>query len=406
MQNVKINPRIFFSIILFLLNPVIGLIYSLYNITKTYNRNIIFIIIALFFSVLTIKNPPIHDIYRYLLRFDSINQWQDIGLFTNDYFFDYLTLTFKFFDIPFFLIPPVFVLLTIFLDLKSIDIILKHYKYNKKKSLFIIIFTIAIINPINISLGLRSHLSFAFFLFGLVNLLTTSNKKNYLYFFLAFLTHTASFILILSYFISKFFKPNKFLTLVLSIICLLASAIILNTVFSLPFFAEKFSTLSVYTEFDNLSDKSTRGMLYYYISTTIKIIFIGLFFIFFDNKMAKEIEYKLFYFINILVITTCACNFSEIAFGRYTAYVVILTNLVLIFQNKNKKYLSLLLISYFIYSVFITSIYINRNNIINGDYFIQSIKPPIFLLMYTDEEYRNLLSNTDITGYPISGPGS
>lgn len=407
MNRFMLNKKTFLSLMFFLVIPLLGLISAIYNIIKSNNRKMIYIIISLFFSVLTIKNPPIHDIYRYILRFDSINSINDIGLYTNDYFFDFLTLLFKILEIPFYLIPAIFVFLTLLLILFSVDKFLNFYNIERNKALLIIISIIIIANPITISLGLRSHLAFAFFFYGLANLIIT--KKNYyiLYFILAFITHTASFLLILSYLISKYFKPNKSTTIILASASFLASTILLNFAFELPIISNAFSTLSVYKDFDNLSDKSARGLLFYYIDITIKLSIIVTYFLFYYSDRKNHVEKSLYFFINILIILAFASSMSEIAFGRYSSYSVFFIIIALLLQTKNKvKITKFILFGYLFFTLMVTNIYVNRNIIFSGNYMSLAITPPLFLFLYSDEEYRKLLSNTDFDGYPISGPGS
>lgn len=407
MNRLMLNKQTFLSLLLFLTIPLLGFISAIYNIIKSNNRKLIYVIIALFFSVLTIKNPPIHDIYRYILRFDSINSISDIGLYTNDYFFDFLTLLFKNIEIPFYLIPTTFVFLTLLLILFAIDKFLIFYNTSKNKAFLIIIATIIIANPITVSLGLRSHLAFALVFYGLTNLFFT--KKNYyiLYLILGFLTHTSSFLLILSYFLSKFFKPNKSTTIILALTSFLMSTVLLNFAFELPIISNTFSTLSVYKEFDNLSDKSARGLLFYYIDITVKLSIIATYFLFYHFNKIYHSEKSLYFFINNLIILTFASSMSEIAFGRYSSYVAFFIVIILLFQTTRRiKITKIILIGYLFFTLTVTNIYVNRNIIISGNYIATSITPPLFLFLYSDEEYRKLLSNTNFDGYPISGPGS
>lgn len=407
MNQFVLNKKSLLSILLFLVIPLLGFTLAIYNIIKTNNRKVIYVVISLFFAVLTIKNPPIHDIYRYLLRFDSINSINDIGLYTNDYFFDFLTLLFKFLKLPFYLIPPTFVFSTLLLILLSIDKILNFYNI-KGNLAFLIIFSILIIaNPINISLGLRSHLAFSFILYGIINLIITKNNRYLIYLALGFLTHTASFILILSYFISKYFKSRKATTILLSLIAFLASKFLLNFVFEISFISDTFSTLSVYKEFDNLSDKSSRGLLFYYIETTIKMTMMITYFLFYSFENKNYVEKSIYYFLNILIILTFASSMSEIAFGRYSTYVVFFIILLFLLQTKNKfKITKFIVLAYLFFTLLVTNIYINRNTIETGNYLYTSIESPLFLFLYTDNDYRKLLSNTDFDGYPKSGPGA
>lgn len=192
--------------------------------------------------------------------------------------FDFLTLLFKNIEIPFYLIPTTFVFLTLLLILFAIDKFFKFLQHIKIKLFALIIATIIIANPITVSLGLKMRLAFALVFYGLTNLFLT--KKNYyiLYLILGFLTHTSSFLLILSYFLSKSFKPNKSTTIILALTSFLMSTVLLNFAFELPIISNTFSTLSVYKEFDNLSDKSARGLLFYYIDITVKLSIIATYF--------------------------------------------------------------------------------------------------------------------------------
>lgn len=407
MNRILLNKKSLLSILLFFVVPLLGFASAICSVITTNNRKVIYVVISSFFAVLTIKNPPIHDIYRYLLRFDSINSINDIGMYTNDYFFDFLTLLFKFFGFPFYLIPPIFVFFTLLLILLSIEKILHFYTIKGNSAFIIVLSALIMANPINISLGLRSHLAFAFVLYGMVNLTITKKNKYFIYLALGFLTHTASFILIASYLISKYFKKNKITTIVLAAFTFLASKFLLNFVFEIPFISKTFSTLSVYKEFDNLSDKSARGLLFYYIDITVKMIIIITYFLFYFFENKNHVEKSLYYFLNILIILTFASSISEIAFGRYLTYVVFFIILLLLLQTKSKfKITKFILLSYLSFTLLITNIYLNRNIFQTGGYLFTSIQSPVFLFLYSDDDYRSLLSNTDSDGYPISGPGS
>lgn len=406
MNQVKINKKNIFNILLFLTIPVLGFLYSFFNFFTNKKRNISLVIISLFFSIILLKNPPIHDIFRYLLRFDTINSISDIGLYTNDYFFDLLTIIFKKIDFPFYIIPPFFVFLTTFLILKSIDKLLNFYNISKLKSLYIIIFSLVLANPIIISLGLRSHLAFAFFLFGLTIYITSKSKKSYIFMFLAILTHSSSALLILAFSTTFFIKPKIKLTMLAATITYTTSTFLLFYLANSTLINTFFSTLTVYTEFNNLSDKSTNGLIYYQLGLLMKFIIL-ISYVFFSKNYSSFDEPKkfLFFFINNLLILTFATSMSEIAFGRYSSYLIFFIITLILIENKNNV-IKIILLTFFLYTLIINNLYINRNILLVNESHKALLTPPILHYLYSDNEYRKLLQNTDINGYPISGPGS
>ncbi len=172
-------------------------------------------------------------------------------------------------------------------------------------------------------------------------------------------------------------------------------------------FSDNFSTLTTYTEFDNLSGKSQNGLIFYYLTTFVKITMIFSYIIFYKNNFQNlfSLENKFIAFINNTIILIFATSMSEIAFGRYSNYTVFFIVIFLILNNK-KYFLRIMLIIYFIFYLLINNVYVNRNIIKTSSIGSLSLSSPLYLLLYSDSEYRKNLSNTDINGYPIKGPGS
>lgn len=413
MSQIKFDKKNLINVLFFLVIPIFGFAYSFYNLFSNQNRKIAFFVISAFCSLFILKNPPIHDIYRYALRFDSINSIKDFGIYTNDYFFDFIVVLFKNLDIPFFLIPPLFVGLSIYLILNSINNLLLKLNISPSKSVLIIIFTLILANPITISLGLRSHLAFSFFLYGIINFVIYKKKSYFIFLILAPLTHSASILLVIAFFATLLFKPKILLTTAVSATLFTVSKSLLLVLASTTFISTYFGTLTTYTEFDNLSDKSNNGMLYYYITNFIKIL-VALAYIKFSifqfskiktDIKENKIKYFLYYFTNNIIILSFATSMSEIAFGRYSSYAIFFMCILMIIYNKN-KIINVFLTLFFIYTFTIGNIFINRNILKTNDFEKIIIIPPIINFTYSDEEYRKKLSNTDVNGYPISGPGS
>lgn len=410
MSKISFSKHNIISYIFFIISPILGVIFSFSNLSKPKYRKCFYIIISFFFGLFFLKNPPIHDIYRYYLQYEYIYTISDFGKYTNDYFFDTICLIFNQIGIPFYFIPPLFVFLTLYITLIGVEKLILKYKFNLLRLTLLIISSIILTNPVLVSLGLRSYLSFAFLFLGLINYFIYNKKLSFILFFLSGFTHSSLIVFIIPLFLINIIKPGKVATLVISFICFLFSYFLISIITNLSIVNLLSDSLVAYTEISRVSEKSISGVIHYYLNLNLKLIIIIFAIMFIKIEELNIFEKKLYYYMNYMLIICSLCSVSDVALGRYSTYTSFISFILLFFCNKKlylgKKLIRFILIMYVIFNLMVNNIYINRHIFMIGKPIEMSIITPLALILYSEEEYKKYLINIDNEGYPISGSGS
>jgi len=406
----KINLKNLISQLFFILSPIIGFLIALFNINSEKSRKNFYIISSFFFSLFILKNPPIHDVYRYYDRFNNIKSLNDVGYYTQDYFFDFVSLFFNSLDIPFYFLPPLFVFLTFYFSFKGVELIIRKYNFNNLFNIFLILSIIVLVNPILVSLGLRSYLGFAFLFYSIVLYFFDNRKKSYVYMFFSVITHASFLIFLIPFLLIYFYRPNKVSVIILSLSIFISSKFLLPKILDFGLVGLIFGDLVGYSQFDNLENKSSRGVVFYYITIAIKLFFIYFCYSTVNLRNLNIKEKYLFFYIGYMILIFSASSISEVALGRYTSYTSFLIFFMIctyVYRFREYKIIySALIIIIFTFNFLILNVYINRNVFLMGKSIEMSIVSPLNMVLYSKDEYDLYLSNIGPDGYPLNGPGS
>lgn len=397
-----------YAILLFAISPLLGLFFLL-NRIKNNHLNLLYILIALFTSLMLLKSPPIDDLYRYLQLFDQSGSYsilgiQDISSYTA---YNFLSKVYNFFGIPFFYIPFFYVFISIYFYLKSADVVFKKNIWSLKYYLLVLLGMLVIVDPILASLGLRFSAASALFSYGaLLILIEKNNKKGFLFLFISILFHMSILYLIIFLLISLFVNINKRMALFFSLISLFISGFFMGVISGyIPF-------VNVSQQFlDYLDNKGTgydpnailggSAIIVVFLSRLKNIIFWIFYYI---SPQVKDKNFlKFSNGLNVLSIGVCLSAMTSIVFFRYAYGVLPLIYLFMaigFYKNKN----NILFIFIFIFMVFqfiIIDVYIKKDSLIYGKP-VQMVVFPVFqVLNYTDGEYRKHLMFIDEDGYYI-----
>lgn len=395
----KLSINSIFNLLLFLIVPVLGTLRALLNINYKNSRLTAYFILAAFFSLLTIKSPPLGDLYRYLFRFDYINNLSQINEYTIDFTFGVFVLIFKYFDIPFYLFSSIFVFLGLLFLFLTIDKLYLKYKWSSSMQIALIAISIIFFNPIAASIGLRSYLALSLFIYGVI-LVSDNKNKGYFFGLLAVLTHVSFSYLFVFLILSKFIKINNFQTALISIFLFFVSNFAVPVLFQYFTLYQGGGYYGSYVEND-YEYNSTNEFLGYLIDISSYSILLILY-LFSKNSENDKFIIKIRFIINLLIVSVFLACSIKTAFGRYFSYVSFLIMLVIFVENffyKKNKIPMVILVLISIIFLSLNNTYYRRDTILNGSFAEMMLVSPIFLLNYSDGEYRKLVSMVDSEGY-------
>lgn len=400
----RINKFNFLSLCLFFISPILGVLFSILSLKNTVNRRFLYIILSLFSGLVCLKNPPLHDAYRYYERFNNIKSFSDIGVYTGDYFFDFVSILFNNLDIPFYFVPSFFVFLTLYISFHALEIIINKYNFSKKNQLFLIFSILILSNPIMISMGLRSYLAFSFLLYGSFLFIFTKSKLFIIYIFLACITHASFFIFILPLILAKFYAPNKIILFLLSMFFFVFSDLIFNYFANISAVSFVFGGLIGYGDFNNLEGKSERGLLFYYMVLYLKLFFIYYSYLTISKEKLDKHEIFLYNYIGYIILIFSVCSLSEVALGRYTGYAAVFVYFICfisIVKNRSKEKIKMLVLIFFIlFNFVVLNIYVNRNIFYIGKPISMALITPLQITLYSKHKYDLYLNHIEYDGYP------
>lgn len=395
----KLSINSIFNLLLFLIVPVLGALRALLNINYRNSRLVAYFILAAFFSLLTIKSPPLGDLYRYLFRFDYINNLSQINEYTIDFTFGVFVLLFKYFGIPFYLFSSIFVFLGLLFLFLAIDELYLKYKWSSGMQIALIAISIIFFNPIAASIGLRSYLALSLFIYGVI-LVSDNKNKGYFFGLLAVLTHVSFSYLFIFLILSKFIKINNFQTALISIFLFFVSNFAVPILFQYFALYQGGGYYGSYVESD-YEYNSANEFLGYLIDISSYSILLILYF-FSKNSGNDKFLIKIRFIINLLIVSVFLACSVKTAFGRYFSYVSFLMMFVVFVENffyKKNKIPMVILVLISIIFLSLNNTYYRRDSILNGKFFEMMLVSPLFLLNYSDREYRKLVSMVDSEGF-------
>ncbi len=403
--DLNLSLKKIYATLLFSISPLIGLFFLLNKINRNH-LNLLYIFIALFFSLILLKSPPIDDLYRYLQLFDRsesyiILSFQDVSSYTTYYI---LAKLYNILGIPFFYIPFFYVFISIYFYLKTADVVFKKNIWSLRYYLLVLLGMVVIVDPILASLGLRFSAASALFSYGALLILIENNKKGFIYLFISILFHLSIAYLVVFLLISFFVNINKKVALIFSLISLLISGFFMNLVADyIPFvnISQQFIDYldNKGTGYDPNAVLGTSAIFVVFLSRSKNIIFW--IFYYFSREIENRDFVKFSNGLNILSIAVCLSAMTSIVFFRYAFGVLPLIYIFMaIVFYKNKGAISLMFVSIFIFIQFIViDVYIKKDSIIYGEPVKMAVFPVFQILNYTDDEYRKHLMSIDEDGY-------
>lgn len=387
-----------FSLVLFVLSPILGLLHAVSKFNFN-NRNYFYFLTSLFFALMVFKNPPAFDAIRYFEMYDYVS-FKHLTEFSNYISFYYISFFFKNLGIPFYFIPVVYVFLSIYFLLKSVDIL--YFKSSfKKSSLFYIILLfglIIIINPIVVGLVMRNYLSLTFFIYGFVNFYFGKKSKSLIFFALSILSHFSFIGIILVFILSFFVKLNRVNTFFLVILGLFFSKIVFSKfIYLLPGVGVQ-EHYSAYLDYSQYAEYTNNMILATYISYGLKscIIFLS-FLIYSARSQFKELFNIMLWLLVAVSFVVVSDTAAERIFNVATvfSYIFIIFNLT---GSSRDLIFSFFLIICVVFYFVILDVYMYRYSILYGDYFKNTFYPVFQFFLYTDDSYRELIKYLNSDG--------
>lgn len=401
-----LNLKNLISFILFIVSPIFGAIFSLLSLGKNKSNTILYLILALFFSFILIKNPPLLDSYRYLMFFDIVNT-SNLDIDSLNYVnFGLVSMLIDFLELPYYFIPFIFTFISIFILFMAFNKVARKYGFN---SFYLIIGSLVVVilaNPLLISMVLRFYLASAFLIFSIFCYLCNENKKMVFFSLLAVFFHFSTLYLILFVFLSHFINLSKNKTIFLSLLFLLFSQYLFPVIINYASVIPILSHFEAYILLDIDKNINKNSLIVVYLSVFLNLVMVFLFFCvdFIHKDIFIEKLKNIIYFIIISI------SLSSYVFEAFNRYFFVLNFLVFIYLlcylYFNKMELKTFFVKYLLFFVlilkaFIFDFYIYRPAILEGQPISLAIKSPLFIFLYTDDEYRSILSKIDKDGYLI-----
>jgi len=328
-DNFNISGGIILSVLIFILNPIAGILFSII-LTIQQNRNKYMIIclislISIFLGLINTTKVLQSDIISYANEFHlakqlSIKQFVLLaGKAPVFYFFMYLISNILKLKFSFFVFFQTFVVYEFFL--------LAIYKfYDKlKESIFTVLFAISLGTLFFVIFSLSAHLMRQFlattvFLYYLVEY--TLNDKNKLWLLLiALFTHATVFLFLPFIFLTIFKKKATLKTGIIIIIAVISGSLIFRPM--ILFFSNHLPLFLSYG-FKRLLEGHFVDLTGNVKSITIIVNSIMLFLILYLFFFAKDINFKLYHFFNIfisLIIFTLLTLDAPLLSYRFSFYI-------------------------------------------------------------------------------------
>lgn len=389
------------GVLIFLINPILYIIYKLIlfkNFLKKGNESLL----ALTLAIINIYIPyNMGDSVRYAFKFyefqtATFEYAKKFYLPDGDPLYYNVLYFFSYFDLPYSL----FVILVSFISYLIIFKLIKKYNIYNLPSILFLIF---LYQPFYLALGLRFPLASYLMIYGILG---EKKRLKFLYIFLALLTHKASIVILVFYYINKIFYGY-----------LKRINIKLLSIFII--FIGNFFYLNIENLYKNLPNNYILNKAYWYKinpigsyieqfmnrTYTVNIFpflafFVSYFYLLFSKKMNKDKEYCfliifasfILSFFNIYQIPDRYIWIFNVFFCIYLLKIIKSKN---IFLNIYRKLMYCFFggnIILFIY--FSTIFYINKYTSIPIIFY-----PTLFQIIGYDNEYNKEIRNIVIS-YP------
>lgn len=393
-----INKDKLLSFLLFLLIPILSVLFSLSKLKREKGNNFYYLLISLFFGFLFLKNPPLMDSLRYLELYDQVTKdyLLSISNYVNYY---YVAFIFKELGFGYYFIPVFYVSIAVFCIFKSTDLIWKNYNWSLKRYLFLSLGLLILSNPMVISMGLRNATAYFIFILAICYFLLGSRVKSYFIFLLSFLCHFSMFLPIALFFSSLFFKINKFLSIFLVLFGFLFSNVFFEILIQkIPIAALK-EHYSSYGGGAESESASGNGIIVYVIFILIKIVLITICY-FVENK--DFFSKKILNYIFLMTILVAFVSVNQTALYRFlnlTSFFCFIYLCIYIYSSKKSLIFKFLLSMILTIQLIVFDFYTIRYNFYHGRMIEMAYISPLNIFLYDNYEYRKYLSNIDSDGF-------
>ncbi|WP_180059652.1 EpsG family protein [Acinetobacter sp. YH12128] len=404
----KINVKILVALLLLMLFPFLGLIYSFFCIKGNNKNTIIFFIISLFYGIFFIRIPPMYDLHiRYWEIVSNLNNSMVSIWENNNDILLYITSNFILnIGLPFYFIPSLAIFLIVFLLLISYQNIYSECVnkiIDSRKFIFYVLLFVMYINFLNYGMGIRFGLGVAFIVYALSLIIKNNFKRALVILVLSVLMHFSMVIPAFAILISFFLKINKKISIILSVVALSVSELIIKKMVGN---VDYFGLAEHATHYiDGQWSQAANNLNSRIIAYSSRIIFIIFIIFYFFSK--TEIN-KMDNFINIMLIISSLFFFSFTMHGRYLSII----SIILLIRGINsliiigfdtclyKKLFRLFLIVIVSYNFLIAGIYANRRVIILGEMWKTLYTPPMFIIYnHGQKEFESYFMSIDENGY-------
>ena len=388
--------------VLLLTVPLFALLHSIGTLRAGKKNSAAYVLIALCFFFFFIKIPPLADLYRHFANYDAINSATrlsdviqgkvDVVLYANFYIFKTL-------GIPFFIIPGLYVALSVYCYLSALNIVMLHSgkAFTARQFVLLHLAVLFLINPFIIAMGLRFGFSMAVMTLAMVLFCHKLNRPLAAGLMLfAMLTHFSSMLLVGVFLCSRVMRLNRLLTVVFSAIAFLTAK------FALPFIVSHItisginSYSDVYTSGMYASDYLTSGNANCMINFLIVFypaLFLGVFML--ANPMRNQAG-DIKNYAAWLVVFVFLCSSSLQAASRYASVASVFLLFYYVahrgsFIRGRFNYFFLCFMLMATGYNLIENIYVPRRPIMLGQMWQSFYKTPLLNLFYGEQEYEQYL---------------
>ena len=380
------------------------MLYSFFNLSHKHSNKVFYAVISFFTSFIFIKNPPLLDSYRYLFFFDMVNYYNSNIDSLNYVNFGILSKIIDYIGLPYYFLPFIVTFTSVFVLLLSFGKVSEKLKINNLYLMIGVVGIIVLANPLLITMVLRFYLAAAFFVFSIFCYLFNEYKKMLIFILLSIFFHFSILYLIPFFFLSMFFSLTKIKTIVMAVLSLVLSKFAFVYIISLLSFIPIFSHFESYVLLDVEKNTNASSVFVVMLSILLNVLMVVLFFTLgVRDKFLIKLKNIIFF---VIIAVSLTCNIYE-AFNRFfyvlnlLIFIYIICCLNCYLNSLRVVFVKTLLFSIICIKAFIFDFYIYRPAVIHGDPIALAVKSPLFIFLYSDKDYRKVLSQIDKDGYLI-----
>lgn len=334
----KVKKKNIISLLLIVINPILGYIFTLLTILENRLDNFKIVLISFSVGILGYAFNPFtySDNFRYFKIYSFSKDKMDLGVHS-DLFLDLVSKSLYKLKFDFFWIQFICVFLTYFFLLKSFKKSISENLSQKNYILYFILFYLSISFNDAVD-GMRDYLAISICIYGYVFIYQFNKKKGYLLLILSVLIHYMTWIFLLVAYLSKFINKKRLkIILILSIFLgkfMLTPIIFLGIVKKYNYFFPNFIYTKFIFYFDSISIENLKlsvskaGLVYEYILFTVTVIIPMIYLL--RLKVINDFQ-KIIFLNCILVFSTQ--NFYTIS---YRISIIILPMVILDIANQKR----------------------------------------------------------------------